>query len=95
MITAILLIKTDLQRVVGVTRALAEVEEVKELYTTTGEYDVVAKLMVKDLDGLADVVTGKMASIQGIVRTSTLLAIRCHSQKAMEHMFGVGLEEEK
>ena len=94
MITAILLIEAELQAITGVTDALAEIDEVKELYTTTGEYDVVAKIMVNDLDGLADVVTGKIAKVNGIARTSTLLAMRRHSQSAMEHMFGVGLEEE-
>jgi DNA-binding Lrp family transcriptional regulator len=94
MITAMLLINAELREVADVTKALAEVPEITELYTTAGEYDVVAKIMVKDLDLLADVVTGRIAEVEGIIDTSTLLAIRCHSESAMGHMFGVGIEEE-
>ena len=94
MITALMLMKAELKEIANLTKALAEFDEITELYTTTGEYDVVAKVMVEDLDALAGTVTEKMAGLEGIVKTSTLLAIRCHSEQAMDRMFGVGFEEE-
>jgi len=92
MITAIMLIKAELKAVEGVTKALADMEDVRELYTTTGNYDVVAILHEKDSEALAEAVTRRIAQVPGITNTSTLLAIRRHSPAAMERMFGVGFK---
>lgn len=91
MITAVMLIKAHLRDIAGVIDALSEIEQINQLYTTTGQYDIVAVLQVKDTEALADVVTHRIAGITGIADTSTLLAIRCHSPKLMESMFGVGM----
>jgi DNA-binding Lrp family transcriptional regulator len=92
MITAIMLINAELKSVASVTRALAEMEDVRDLYTTTGQYDVVAILAEKDSEALAEAVTERVAQIPGIVSTSTLLAIRCHAESLMQRMFSVGFD---
>jgi|GEM_PF-183957 len=92
MITAIMLINAELKRIESVTKALADMEDVREVYTTTGQYDVVAVLHEKDSEALAEAVTKRIAQVPGITDTTTLLAIRCHSQKLMERMFGVGFK---
>ena len=94
MISAIMLIKCELKHVQGVTEALADMEDVRELYTTTGEFDVVAILNEKDSEALAEAVTQRIARIPGISDTTTLLAIRRHSRKLLDRMFGVGFKSD-
>ncbi|HOF60194.1 MAG TPA: Lrp/AsnC ligand binding domain-containing protein [Candidatus Latescibacteria bacterium] len=92
MLTAIMLINAELKSVAAVTRSLAEIPEVRQLFTTTGQFDVVAVLVVKDSEALAEAVTERIANVPGIVRTSTLLAIRCHAQSLLQSTFSVGFE---
>lgn len=92
MITAIMLINAELKSISGVTRALAEIPDVRQLFTTTGQYDVVAIVTVKDTDDLAVAVTERIAQVPGITKTSTLVAIRCHADSLMQGMFSVGFE---
>jgi DNA-binding Lrp family transcriptional regulator len=92
MIAAIMLITTELKAIESVTKALAEMQDVREVYTTTGQYDVVVILHEKDSEALADTVTKRIAQVPGITNTTTLLAIRRYSQVAMERMFGIGFK---
>ena len=47
-------------------------------------------LVVKDNDELADVVTRKMAKIEGITASETMLSFRCYSAHDLEGMFSIG-----
>jgi DNA-binding Lrp family transcriptional regulator len=51
---------------------LAELEEVEELYPLFGEYDLIAKIVVKDFERLSEVVIKKIRAIDGVVETRTL-----------------------
>ncbi|WP_290596421.1 MULTISPECIES: Lrp/AsnC ligand binding domain-containing protein [unclassified Archaeoglobus] len=51
---------------------LAGLEEVEELYPLFGEYDLIAKIVVRDFEELSDVVVNKIRSIDGVVETKTL-----------------------
>ncbi|HDN59732.1 Lrp/AsnC ligand binding domain-containing protein [Archaeoglobus sp.] len=51
---------------------IASFEEVEELYPLFGEYDLIAKIVVRDFEELSDVVVNKIRSIDGVVETKTL-----------------------
>ncbi len=51
---------------------LAELEEVEELYPLFGEYDLIAKIVVRDFEHLSEVVLKKIRTIDGVVETKTL-----------------------
>lgn len=51
---------------------LAEIEEVEELYPLFGEYDLIAKIVVRDFEHLSEVVLKKIRTIDGVVETKTL-----------------------
>lgn len=51
---------------------IAELKEVEELYPLFGEYDLIAKIVVRDFDELSHVVVNKIRSIEGVVETKTL-----------------------
>lgn len=66
-------IKTDLGHVREVADKLIEVDEASEVYSVAGEYDILAKFYVSDLDILADVIQEKVHTIPYIRETHTLI----------------------
>lgn len=94
MVTAFVLIKTERLRIQQIADALLEVGDVKEVYSVTGEFDLLAIVRVRHYDEMNDVVPGKIARVAGIAHTTTLMAFQCYSRHDLERMWGIGLEEE-
>ena len=91
MLTAVMLIKTERTRTIAVGEALAEMEGISEVYTVAGRYDLVAMVRVPRNEDLADLVTGRVAELEGIRATETLMAFRTYSRHDLESLFAVGL----
>jgi DNA-binding Lrp family transcriptional regulator len=70
--------------------ALAEVDGVAEAYSVTGEWDFVAILRVHRPEDLAVVVTERLARLEGIARTHTMVAFEAFSRHDLEAMFSIG-----
>ena len=86
-----MLIKTERTRTIAVGEALAEMEGISEVYTVAGRYDLVAMVRVPRNEDLADLVTGRVAELDGIRATETLMAFRTYSRHDLESLFAVGL----
>ena len=56
-----------------VTKKIAEYEEVESVSIVYGEYDLIAKVRVKDLDDLDDFLTNKVRSLPQILLTTTMI----------------------
>ncbi|HEX2864167.1 MAG TPA: Lrp/AsnC ligand binding domain-containing protein [Deinococcales bacterium] len=93
MITAIVLIQADRERIPETAQALTGVPHVAEVYSVTGDWDIVAVLKLPHYDDLAAVVTEGLHRIPGIGKTSTMLAFRAYSPDLLDRGFGIGLEE--
>lgn len=94
MITAIVLIQTERGGTQRVAEKLLEIQEVAEVYSVTGEYDLVAIVRVKQYEQMADVVPQQIQQIPGLGRTQTLMAFQYFSRHDLERMWGIGLEAE-
>lgn len=92
MITAIVLIKGQSDRLSEIAEALVEAPGVKEVYSVAGEYDLVAIVRVKEHEQLAEVVTQNLLKIDGILATNTLIAFKSYSRHDLERMWGIGFE---
>ncbi len=92
MVTAIVLVKANRDGVRHLGPQLAEVEGVAEVYTVTGDWDFVAIIRVREHDELAKTVTQGLLGLEGIERTSTMVAFQQFSAHDLEAMFGLGLE---
>ena len=92
MITTIVLIKADPKSIAECATRLAGVEGVQEVYSVSGEWDLVAIVRVAEYERIADVVTHQMAAIPGIERTQTLTAFRAYSRKDLEQAWDIGVE---
>ncbi len=91
MVTAIVLLQVERDRINAVAEELSGIDGIAEVYSVSGPYDLVAMLRTKDNDELADVVTNKMLKVQGIVKSETLIAFRAYSRHDLETMFSIGL----
>ncbi len=60
MVTAIVLVKADIQRIPEVAEMIAQIAGVSEVYSVTGEFDLVAMVRVRGHDELADVIPGRL-----------------------------------
>lgn len=90
MVTAIMLMNVERGRIKAVAEDLAARDGVSEVYSVSGNYDLVAMLRVTDNEALASLVTEELASVDGIEHTETMLAFRTHSRHDLEAMFAVG-----
>ena len=70
---AYMLIKVEVGSVESVASRLMEVEEVTEVYSVSGTYDILAKVLVDDYDQFGEIIPNKIHSIPSIRETNTLL----------------------
>ena len=91
MVTAIVLVKTDIQLIPEVAEQFAEIPEVSEVYSVTGEFDLVAMVRVRQHDELADVIPGKVNKVPGVTHTETHIAFRAYSRHDLEAAFSLGV----
>ncbi|HXE60152.1 MAG TPA: Lrp/AsnC ligand binding domain-containing protein [Gemmatimonadaceae bacterium] len=88
MITTIVLIKCDPKEIPHCATRLAGIDGVSEVYSVSGEWDLVAIVRVSEYERIAQVVTEEFAKVPGIDRTQTLTAFRAYSKRDVESAFG-------
>lgn len=84
MISALVMIRCERDQIPEAARTIVEFEGVDEVYSVTGEWDLVARIKVPRWELVADVVTEKIAKVQGLERTETLMAFRVLSKEDMK-----------
>jgi DNA-binding Lrp family transcriptional regulator len=92
-ITAIVLIKTDVDRIPEIAETIAALDGVSEVYSVAGGYDLIAMVRVRRHEDLADVIPGKVNKIPGVAHTETHIAFRTYSEHDLEAAFALGLDE--
>jgi DNA-binding Lrp family transcriptional regulator len=65
-----------------VAQKLIEFDEVLQADIIFGEYDVVAKLMTRDLEALEDFVSDHMRNVPNVLVTSTMIISREYRSKS-------------
>lgn len=91
MVAAVVLIRAAPGDIPALARRIAGIDGIAEVYSVSGEYDLVAIVRVPEYDRVAQVVTEEISKISGIERTNTLTAFRVYSKQDMERawdMFG-------
>ena len=91
MITTIVLVRADPKRIPETARELAGIDGVQEVYSVSGEWDLVVIVRVANYEQIAEVVTEKFPAVQGIERTMTLTAFRAYSRKDLEQAWDIGV----
>lgn len=91
MVTAIVLLKVQRQKIQQTAAQLADVKGFTEVFSVSGNYDLVALARVATNDELSDLITNKLAGFDSIEATETMLAFKAYSSHDLEAMFGVGM----
>ena len=92
MVTAIVLLNTERDRVNDVADALVMLDGVSEVHSVAGRYDLVAILRMADNDALAKLVTEQIRQIEGITDSETLIGFRVYSKHDLERLFSIGID---
>ncbi|WP_432546694.1 Lrp/AsnC family transcriptional regulator [Kineococcus sp. SYSU DK004] len=92
MITAIVNVLADSRRIPEVAQALADLPGVSEVYSVTGDVDLVAMVRVRHHEELADVIAGTVNKVDGVLSTTTNIAFRAYSRHDLESAFSLGAE---
>lgn len=92
MITAIVLITADTQRIPEVAEALAELDGVSEVFSVTGQFDIVAIVRVREHDELAKVIPGRVNKVDGVQASETHIAFKTYSKHDLEAAFSLGVD---
>jgi anthranilate phosphoribosyltransferase len=78
MITALVLFKGEKGKIPWLANQLGGIEEVVEVLSITGEYDLLTKIQVREYEYLSDIVTEKMQNIEGVIETKTMMAFKTY-----------------
>ena len=90
MVTALVLLTVERDKVNSVAETLAGLTGITEVYSLAGRFDLAVIIRVQDNDQLAEVVTNHMLKVEGILTSETLVAFRVHSRHDLEGMFSIG-----
>jgi DNA-binding Lrp family transcriptional regulator len=60
-------------------RAILDVEQVSEVYSTSGQYDLMMKCYLADGDDIGHFVTEKVQTLPGVKDTFTLITFKAFS----------------
>jgi DNA-binding Lrp family transcriptional regulator len=93
-ITAIVFVQADVDRIPEVAEEIAALDGVSEVYSVTGDLDLIALVRVRQHEEIADVVADRLNKVPGVLSTQTHIAFRAYSQHDLEAAFSLGLPED-
>ncbi|MEV0379899.1 Lrp/AsnC ligand binding domain-containing protein [Nonomuraea sp. NPDC050643] len=93
MVTAIVHINAEVDRIPEVAQTIAEIDGVSEVYSITGEYDLMAMVRVAAYEEIAEVVPGRINKVEGVLHTETHIAFRAYSRHDLDAAFSIGFPE--
>ncbi len=65
-VTAIIIIQTESEKHENVELELSKLEEVSEVYSVSGEYDILIKVWAHSIEELNKIVTSKIRQVDGV-----------------------------
>ena len=90
MVTALVLLNIERQQIKLISQQLVDMQEVSEVYSVAGRYDLVAIVRVKNNKQIADTITVKFGELNGITATEALISFNTISRHDLEHMLSIG-----
>ena len=72
---AYLLVETAVGKTREVADTLQQMENIETVDVVTGPYDIIAVITGEDISVVGNVVTGKIHTVGGVVRTVTCVAV--------------------
>ncbi|MEO0233173.1 MAG: Lrp/AsnC ligand binding domain-containing protein [candidate division WOR-3 bacterium] len=76
--TAFVLMKVNVGKLPEVSKELLAIEEIKELYMITGEFDLLAILETEKYEQLGEVIVEKIQKVKNVEKTQTLMSFKTY-----------------
>ena len=92
MITAIVFVQAEVARIPEVAEQIADLDGVSEVYSVTGDVDLIVMVRVRTHDDVAAVVADRLNKVDGVTATETHIAFRTYSRHDLESAFSLGLD---
>lgn len=93
MITAIAHIDADVARIPEVCEEVVALDGVTEVYSVTGDTDLIAMVRVRRHEDLADVIANRIGKVPGVQATRTYIAFQTYSEHDLGAAFALGADE--
>jgi DNA-binding Lrp family transcriptional regulator len=90
MVTAFILMNVERQRLGTIADDLLAVDGIAEVYSVAGPFDLIAVARVRQQEELNDLVTERLAELEGILSTETLIAFRSLAKKDLGLLWDIG-----
>ncbi|MET0469086.1 MAG: Lrp/AsnC ligand binding domain-containing protein [Aeromicrobium sp.] len=92
MITAIVFVQAEVSSIPETGAAIADIPGVSEVYSVTGDHDLIAMVRVRSHEEIASVVADRLNKVPGVLSTQTQIAFRTFSRHDLEDAFSIGLD---
>jgi DNA-binding Lrp family transcriptional regulator len=85
-------VKADVARIPEVAEAIAALDGVSEVYSVTGQVDLIVMVRVRRHEDVAEVVADRLNKVAGVTATETHIAFRAYSRHDLEAAFALGVD---
>jgi DNA-binding Lrp family transcriptional regulator len=92
-ISAIVLIKAEVSRIPEAAREIAQIRGISEVYSVTGDTDIIAVARVARHEDFHDIIADRLNKVPGVLETSTHIAFRTYSDQDLDAGFALGLDD--
>ena len=76
MVTAYILIQTEVGKAAQVAKDIVDITGVQQAQAVTGPYDVIVRAEAQNIDELGQLVVARVQAVNGITRTLTCPVVR-------------------
>ncbi|MDN6399404.1 MAG: Lrp/AsnC ligand binding domain-containing protein, partial [Brachybacterium sp.] len=91
MITAIVSIVVEPSRIPEVAQEIVDIEGIEQVYSVTGDVDLIAVARVRAHEDLAGVIAGALSRVDGVLDTTTNIAFKAYSKRDLDAAFDLGI----
>src|SRR5690606_27432503 len=92
MITAIVSIVVEPSRIPEVAQEIVDIPWIEQVYSVTGDVDLIAVARVRAHEELAEVIAGALSRVEGVLDTTTNIAFKTYSKQDLEAAFDLGID---
>ncbi|MDR3106660.1 MAG: Lrp/AsnC ligand binding domain-containing protein [Bifidobacteriaceae bacterium] len=92
MITAVVMVNVEARLIPEAAQAIANIPGITEVYSVTGDVDLIAVAKVRRHEDLAGVIADRVAKTAGVVSTQTFIAFQTFSTQDLDQAYDLGLE---
>lgn len=93
MITAIVMVHCQPSRIPEVAQEISQLDGVSEVYSVTGDIDLIVLVRVSHHDDLAGVIADRLSKVEGVTSTDSHVAFQAYSRHDLDAAFSLGFPE--